>query len=84
MADQKAASRPVTQWRCLIEGCRIEGKWQPVLPGEEFYPPEHPRSHYRQEHYPQSEQAYHARLAEQREARKAHYRLTGEILPPQF
>ena len=78
------AERPVTKWRCLIEGCHLGGKWQPVLPGETYYPPDLPKSHYRQVHYPVFEAEYQQRLAEQREERMAHYRLTGEILRPRF
>lgn len=84
MTDPSPAGKPVTRWRCLIEGCRIEGTWQPVLPGETYFPTNHPQSHYMQEHFPATEAAYQKALADQREARIAHYRLTGEILRPQF
>lgn len=78
-----APSQP-TRWRCMVKGCRIEGVWQPVLPGETYYPSHHPNSHYWQEHYLASEAEYHRKLAEQRERRVAHYKATGEFLPPEF
>lgn len=59
--------------------------WQTIVPGEEHVADtSDPRSHYWREHYLATEADYHRRLADQREERLAHYRLTGKILPPQF
>src|SRR5687768_9274928 len=80
--DQPIPEDQPKAWRCMVEGCRIQGVLQPVLPGERYYPPHHPRSHYWQEHYIESEREYRRKLEEQREERLAHYRLTGEFLPP--
>lgn len=79
-----SGQRQPTGWRCLVSGCRIEGVWQPVFPGEEYLPPSDPRSHYFREHYVETEKAYQQKLAEQQQRRREHYRLTGEFLPPEL
>ena len=81
--SRKEPSAQPKRWRCLFPGCRIEGIWQPVLEGETYYPSHHPKSHYAREHYEVTEREYRAKLEAQRERRLAHYRATGEFLPPE-
>lgn len=71
------------KWKCMVPDCRIFDIWQPVLPGERYYPSHHPKSHYAREHYPKTEKAYRDKLEAQREKRIAHYRATGQFLPPE-
>lgn len=72
--------RPVTHWRCMVPDCRIEGRWQPILAGEEHYPSHDRRSHYWTEHYEPSEREFARQRAEAKQRRVEHYRLTGEFL----
>lgn len=81
----RSGIKPPDEWRCMIEGCEDYGVWQPIVPGEEFlHDTTDPRSHYWTKHYVESERRYQIALAEQRQRRLEHYRLTGEILPPEF
>lgn len=84
MTDQrKPDEAPPTTWRCLVAGCPIEGVWQPIIPGEEFMADTaDKRGHYWREHYLANEAAYRERLRDQRNERMAHYRRTGQLLPP--
>lgn len=69
----------------MVSGCPIEGVWQPVIEGEEFMmDTTDPRGHYWREHYLETERVYQQKLADQREERLAHYRATGQILPPRL
>lgn len=83
MAEEIEQKQP-TRWRCLVKGCRIEGVWQDVFPGETYYPSSDRRSHYGREHFPETEREYHAILAAQRESRVAYYREHGKFPPPTF
>lgn len=81
----RSGVKPPTQWRCMVEGCAIYGQWQTVRPGEEFdMDTTDPRGHYWLAHYLASEAEYAAKVAAQREERIAHYKATGEFLPPRL